>query len=112
MQSRRCIRDLIVAIHDTNGELIAIVPTGSLKSEKDRNAWALLHETFKVSVMETNDHKAFEGCFPQTAIVHISGRNQTVAVARRGREPTEGAPQVMLYRGRLQMHELKNGGTD
>jgi hypothetical protein len=96
-----------------NGELVAIVPAGSLASEKDRKAWHLLHETFDVSVMGTNGHKTFEGCFPQTVIVRISGRGQSVApivTQQHRKEPAEGAPRLVLYRGSLQMHELKNGG--
>ncbi|HEV3037934.1 MAG TPA: hypothetical protein VHA33_09135 [Candidatus Angelobacter sp.] len=96
-----------------NGELVAIIPAGSLTSEKDRQAWQLLRETFDVAVMGTNGHKTFDGCFPQTVIVRISARRQCVAptVVRKHRElPIEGAPRLVLYRGSLQMHELRNGG--
>jgi hypothetical protein len=91
-----------------DGEVVAIIPAGSLNSEKDRKAWALMRETFKVSIVGTNGHDAFEGCSARTVIVHIARRRHAEEIKPPGGEqPAPGASKLVLYRGRLQMH-LRN----
>jgi predicted RNA methylase len=91
-----------------DGEVVAIIPAGSLNSEKDRKAWALVHETFRVSIVGTNGHDAFEGCSARTVVVHIARRNHAEEIRSVDCEqPAPRASKLVLYRGRLQMH-LRN----
>lgn len=92
-----------------DGEMIAILPAGSLKSEKDQKAWSLIRSTFEVAIAGTNGHKSFEGCFPRTVIVRIARREITSqpAIGEIGASDRKEV-SLGLYRGRLPMHTARD----
>lgn len=53
------------------GQLVAILPHGTLSSEKDRSARLLLTESFGFDVVQTCARGAFASCTPRTAIVRL-----------------------------------------
>jgi hypothetical protein len=53
------------------GQLVAILPHGTLTSEKDRMARGLLAETYGFEVVRTCARGTFSSCSPRTAIVRI-----------------------------------------
>ena len=100
----------------SDGEILAILPAGSISSEKDHQAWEQLRRHANVEVLSQQDRGTFDRCFPTTKLVHI----------RRGavRPPLPGncavrvietqAPlraPVVIYRGKVQMHYVPKGRT-
>lgn len=100
------------------GELLAILPNGTLSSNKDRPAWQRLHRQFDVDVIATNGSSTFEGCSVKTSVVKMRQRNAARRapcldkdwLARPHRGPTIS---VRLTRGSIQMHAVPRvGGAD
>jgi hypothetical protein len=99
-----------------SGELIAIIPAGSLRSQKDHIAWETIRTAFDVKIASSNGHTVFEGCFPRTVIVRITRKILREHAAIINERALVEAPisnfHIVLYRGRLQMHALTNGNPE
>jgi hypothetical protein len=65
-----------------DGELLSIVPRGSLHAQRDEQAWATLRARHAVTVVGTNSHKTFEGCTAYTVMVRFGVRTSTSRVRR------------------------------
>ncbi len=88
------------------GELVAVLPAGCLRSEKDRFAWTVIRRTCMLEVLAANGHRTFEGCFPKTVLVRVtrnavSGGNEAPSQSVK---PNGNAVPVGLVRGSLPMH--------
>lgn len=95
------------------GEMLAIVPVGSLDSEKDRDAWAALRRHGATEVVAKNGHRTFLGHTLRTAVVHFrrqGGVELSVQNNDDGRtwNPTGNGRRVSIIRGTLQMHEISS----
>ncbi len=97
------------------GEVVAILPAGSMNSEKDRDAWCLLRNICQIEIVSEHDHKTFGSCDPTTRIVHIKKGEANPTAKETGnitqekhRKRTAGI-EVTLYRGRVQMHSVAPG---
>lgn len=90
------------------GELVAIMPAGSLCSRKDRSAWDLMRMVFAVEIVGTNGHRTFNGCFPRTVILRLVPKVRFLepcpATCKRSDHAVKGV--VKLHRGKLPMHSL------
>ena len=95
------------------GEMVAVLPAGSLKSEKDQKAWSLIRSAFEVTIVGTNGHRSFDGCFPHTVVVRIA-RGESVAAHARFEISADihKSTSLTLYRGRLSMHAVQNEPHD
>ena len=94
-----------------DGMVIALLPQGCLKSQKDAALWESIRESHTVDVLSTNGYKTFTGCFPKTAIVGISkriGGARPTEIQLNGRHFT-GSP-VTVIRGSVQMHKVSSIG--
>jgi len=98
-----------------SGEIVAILPAGSMNSEKDKDAWSFLRNICQIEVVSEHDHRTFGSCDPTTTIVHIKKDEVNPAVREpanitqeKHRERTAGI-EVTLYRGRVQMHSIAPG---
>lgn len=97
------------------GQIVTVLPSGTLRAQKDREAWEYLAARFSVRLVSTNGHRTFNGCFPKTVVIHID----RAAECRRSRSPFDVKPirrsgvghEVELMRGSLQMHALPNQRT-
>ncbi|MES1243630.1 MAG: hypothetical protein ABUT39_18630 [Acidobacteriota bacterium] len=95
------------------GQLLAIIPAGSLISDRDSEAWAFISEYYDIDFLAEHGPHAFQGCTLRTASVRLRVKRnlqlnlgQTILQSERGL-------QVSLFRGGIQMHridEVHSGG--
>lgn len=93
------------------GQLLAILPVGCLRSEKDASAWHAIRRVCHVDNLARNGHKTFTGWSPKTVIVRITPRRRARVFAKSGvnGENPKGTP-VQLFRGKISMHTLNGNG--
>jgi hypothetical protein len=88
------------------GVLLAIMPKGSLSSDKDRLPWNLLAEQYDLRVVQTLSRSTFVGCYAESVLIRIANirpRGEVSAVAVRDQSQ---AASVRVIRGWFQMHRL------
>lgn len=93
-----------------HGEGVALMPAGSLHSEKDRTAWLQLKEIWNVTVVRECDRNTFHSFYPSTVLLHFCRRAGTLT------QSTPAAEQktlgfVRIVRGKVQMHAACADGT-
>jgi len=111
-----------------DGEIVAILPAGCLRTEKDELAWRYLRTHAQTSVLGSNGHRTFQDCVVHTLLVRIrkcSGQPAEPAKVTRCQQRTD-AESVELFRGKIPMYtvgsrkgrayfvhttELKNGAV-
>ena len=101
------------------GELIVLLPAGSMHSLKDRSAWAQLHEKADVSFLNRLDHRTFTACSPTTILVRIRRlQRPTLSALQKGcdlllppRRIVQQHTSVIVHRGSIPMHLLAPGPT-
>ena len=97
------------------GELIAVLPQGSLTSERDAATWALLSRMGYTEVLKNNGFGTFARAEVRTAVVRFQKRHSLVKA-----EPSpvlntcnasrqELLPPVRIVRGTTQMNEIQRG---
>ncbi len=97
------------------GEIVAILPAGSMKSEKDRNAWSILRNICRIAIVSEHDHRTFGSCDPTTMIVHLKNgessppAKEIAATTQEKRRKRTAGIEVTLYRGKVQMHSVVPG---
>ena len=95
------------------GELIAVLPEGSLTSEKDAATWKLLRRMGDTEVLKSNGLRTFPRAVVRTAIVRFQKRRRPVEA-----EPTlqlntcsascqDLHPPVRIVRGTTQMNAIQ-----
>jgi hypothetical protein len=98
----------------TRGEIIAILPSGSFDSERDKAAWSQLKQLADVDLVSHHDHKTFGTCSPRTSLVHIR-RRPTPSLDLVGYPKMRSTDQMLskevlvLQRGSIQMHDVPKG---
>jgi hypothetical protein len=86
-------------------DIVAVLPSGSLRSQKDQAAWAVLREQFVVKVLNQYGRFTFKNCFPRTVIVHFGSRTRHTDDAAPGEQVVNGSEyREPLIRGWVQMH--------
>jgi hypothetical protein len=95
-----------------DGELVAIIPEGSLHSERDQAAWCLIRQQFGVSLIRRYKRRAFVGCSVQTRIVRLTRLHSPVARTPAAMAPMPRAskmidPPVEVIRGWVQMYSVE-----
>jgi hypothetical protein len=94
----------------TDGEIVAVLPAGSLHTQKDQDAWSRVRRLCRCQILEANHRTTFPGCYPQTVVMRLVLRSEE-AVERRRPGPRRAAPHadtiVGLVRGTLQMHAAR-----
>ena len=97
------------------GELIAVLPEGSLTSEKDATTWNLLSSLGHTQVLKTNGLRTFPRAAIRTAIIRFQKGHSCVKI-----EPSpilnarsdfcrDLHPPVRIIRGTIQMNEIQRG---
>jgi predicted RNA methylase len=105
-----CVRYLSRA-----GEIVAILPAGCIRSEKNDAAWDWLDQRFKISITAINNNRTFNGCFPTTVVARFQLRSSRARnrVAEKSGQLKENLPILKLLRGSIPMHlhkKLKRNG--
>jgi Methyltransferase small domain len=95
----------------TDGELVAILPTSCVKSDKDRQAWQYLCGRFGVTIAAENHRRTFNGCVAETILVHISTKAAETPSALTQRaashdvlDAQKSPVRTELFRGKAQVH--------
>ena len=98
------------------GELIAVLPQGSLTSEKDATTWALLHRMGDTEVLKNNGFRTFARAAVRTAVVrfqkhHSGAKSRGLLQVSTHRSPSgqKLLPPVRIVRGTTQMSEIRRG---
>lgn len=100
------------------GEMIALVPSSCLTSEKDRTARLVLEKAFLVETVECLELGAFPKCAARTVILRIRHKNLAATVhsavvrqAARHAKKKSGDKSIAfeLDRGNQQMHRSSRG---
>lgn len=99
-----------------SGSIVAILPAGVFRNEKDRWAWTILHSLFEVTLHGRYGRDAFQGSFVRTSVVRLQklevplqlgGLGPSLEMVRNGRESVA----VGVVRGSLQMHKASFSGN-
>ena len=102
------------------GELIAVLPEGSLTSEKDATTWNLLRRMGDTEVLKTNGLRTFARAVVRTAVVRFQKRRSRIKnepspdLNTRSAACQELHPPVHIVRGTTRVSEIQHspGHTD
>ena len=94
------------------GELIAVLPQGSLTSEKDAATWALLRRMGDIEVLKNNGFGTFARAAVRTTVLRFQKRQKRVGaelppVPNGCGASRSGLPIVRIVRGTTQMNEIQ-----
>lgn len=94
------------------GQIVAILPAGTVRSDGDRRAWELLRAICCCKSAAMDGRKTFAGCYPQTIIVRLKLRSRHVRLEkvrlwRSAYVKATKATTVSIIRGTFQMHTLQ-----
>lgn len=88
-----------------NGYILAILPNGSLTSERDAHGWSVIKKQYEVEVLTDNSMRAFKSAVARTSIVRIK-RKKAGHTLRLVSGLESDLPTVDIKRGRIQMHSV------
>jgi hypothetical protein len=95
---------------DAHGQIAALIPAGSLTSQKDECAWQLLRAHGTVQVVEEFGRREFSRAFARTVLITVRRANGGTPGSRFQKWSTgAGKTRLVLHRGRLPMHHVKAG---
>lgn len=87
----------------SKGELVAVVPRGSLRSEKDRAAWAVIGTMFDIEQIDEFGRETFPGCAVRSVAVRISASNHPALRSIDGAR-SHNLTGLTVRRGAIQVH--------
>jgi len=96
-----------------NGIIIALLPVGSLTSEKDAMTWQLLEKLGTVNITMQNNHNIFPQHEVHTLVLHfvkggVDYKSKTRFMIQNQQSTHKfNKPSLLLMRGNLQMNELQ-----
>jgi hypothetical protein len=98
------------------GEMIAILPAGSVLSKKDKAAWQALRKTSEVFMLNQLHHRTFKSCSPSTVLVRIKklpvlGDESCCLEVSDSGVGKETSKFPLIVRGTVQMHSVPAGHT-
>jgi predicted RNA methylase len=116
----RCSRPLAFVLNAmvflrSGGELIALLPAGSVSSQKDESAWKALAEIGTISVLGYQKRGSFPNCAASTAIVRVVKSHKIRRHRASRRAVAVSAAQrvsVTLLRGTTPMFSLRPGDAN
>ena len=96
-----------------SGELIAVLPVGSLTSEKDATTWSLLRRMGDIQVLKTNEPRTFARATVRTEVVRFQKRRSCAktepppVLNTRSASCQDLRQPVRIVRGTTQMNEIR-----
>ena len=94
------------------GELIAVLPEGSLTSEKDAATWDLLHSMGDIQVLRANGTRTFPRTVVRSVVVRFQKQSSHIAIVEPSTPKSQDAasqklyPRVRIVRGTTMVHEI------
>ena len=90
------------------GEIVAVLPAGTLHSEMDKDAWQLVNRFCENQVLVKNGHNTFPDCSPKTIIIKLALRPKPVDIDPAAEDPPKKRLPVFvsLIRGKVDMTTL------
>jgi hypothetical protein len=93
------------------GEIVAILPAGSLDSMRDEKAWSYLRRLFEIEIISSQGRDAFDQCSVRTATVRFTRLShgelqEEISGPPAPESPCPDGPLVSVLRGKLQMHRV------
>ena len=115
--SSRCSTGLAFVVNSIDylaegGELISLLPLGSLTSEKDATTWSLIRRMGEAQVLQTNGLRTFARAAVRTAVVRFQKnrncvKNEHLAVLATGVASCQKShTTVRIVRGTTQMNKI------
>ena len=89
-----------------NGYLFAILPNGSLSSERDEQGWSIINQNYDVEIISDNCMRAFKSAVARTSIVKIQ-QKRLVSKSASNPDTDFYSPTIKIKRGHVQMHAIK-----
>ncbi|WP_272673977.1 MULTISPECIES: methyltransferase [unclassified Providencia] len=93
----------------TSGYMLAILPNGSLSSERDLNGWAQIKKNYNIEIIGNNHSKIFKNAVTNTSLVCIRHKSLNEFIKTNKSEKLH--PKVkfleVIHRGVIQMHSIK-----
>ncbi len=95
-----------------DGQLIALLPAGCLTSQKDKQAWNAVKQSYSVEDFGTNGRGTFDGCHAETVIVRLVSLNKKFRkkkpIGPGARVNVPSPTTIRVFRGTAPMY-LANG---
>lgn len=89
----------------SDGYMLAILPNGSLTSERDSQAWAHIQRKYSVEIVTDNHMRVFKSAAARTSIVIIR-RKSSNDDSQAALSSPNGSALNIVRRGRVQMHSV------
>lgn len=89
-----------------DGYLFAILPNGSLTSERDEQGWNIISQCFNVEIVSGNCMRVFKSAVARTSIVKITHKQQQNLPQSNSSIKFE-KPTLQIKRGQVQMHAIQ-----
>lgn len=119
----RCSQALAFLIHSIpflsiKGQIIAILPTGCIQSEKDELALHFLKKVGKIDIVGKNGHKAFSGSSARSVIVcftlsngqEINNQDSKPSIIKN--LPRDIKINLKIYRGKIRVNTINNESSN
>jgi predicted RNA methylase len=91
----------------SDGYMLAILPNGSLTSERDSQAWAHIREKYSVEIIIDNHMRIFKNAAARTSIVFIRKKTSN-SDGQAPRSSFKSSALNIIRRGRIQMHSVNS----
>jgi len=88
-----------------DGMILAILPSGSLDSQRDSSAWDFIKEYHSVNVIKTNHNKAFRNVTANTIIVLIKKLKEKPLINIEQRTSVVYSNNFEIFRGSLPVYK-------
>jgi len=116
IRSSQAMAFLLTSINflDNGGELVAILPSGSFSSERDRMAWSLLDRYTSYKIINTYNHNTFDNCYPTTHLIYFRLLKNEKHFSKekklfpQSKPKTNGKYEIRVQRGRFSMYKYKS----
>lgn len=103
---------LVATSYARAGEVLAIVPAGTLHSQKDESAWAVIREGWEVTLHDEFHRGAFPGLTARSVLVSLRPRAQVDLVpVSRPLAPIGSRVPVRMIRGCTPRHRVRHDTT-
>lgn len=91
------------------GELVAILPLSTLRSERDERVWTAVDREFEIEILDEYGRGTFPGLAAATVLVRLRGRCGAGALRVDALGPSCNARPIaaQLVRGCLPMHQVR-----
>ena|GEM_PF-399098 len=88
------------------GEIVAVLPSGSLHGARDEEAWRYLRKRYEVAVLNTPPTRSFSRVAASTGIVRIARRPATLRFREQSNRAPLSLPDIAaeIRRGTVQVH--------